>query len=86
VDTVTVAREVEWDDSERALVLALLAYRASCCPSGHYLPTASAPASEFAFRAHARRCHMCTAVAVEAKRVADNPHPSAYLYRVDKVG
>jgi len=86
VASVEVTREVEWDEGERALVVALLSYRAQCCPSGHYLPTASAAESEFGFAAHARRCHMCTAVAVEANRVKDNPHPSAYLYRVAKRG
>jgi hypothetical protein len=84
VASVTVTRESEWDDGERALVLALELYQRQCCPNGHWLPESADPDSEGQYSAAARRCHACLAVSYETKRVDDDPHPSAFVYRVTR--
>lgn len=57
-------REVEWDDEERARVLALLEYEDQVCPGcGGYLPETTRDEAEFAYVAEVpQRCHRCTTV------------------------
>jgi len=83
---VTVTGEAEWDTREQALMLALMLYRSQCCPSGHYMPAAGAKADEYAWTATAIRCHVCTAVAMEATRVGGNPHSSAMQFQAKRRG
>lgn len=77
-----MTREVEWDDGEQALMLALAYYRAQCCPAGHYLPDSGGVANEDKFVATDERCHACTAVAQKAHSLMDAPSSSAIAYRV----
>ncbi len=74
-----MTREAEWDDQERSLRLAYMAYRAELCSNGHYLPDAADPSAEGAYVGRNRRCHACTAIAIESDRLKDNPQPQALL-------
>jgi hypothetical protein len=79
-----VTREAEWDEQERGLRLAYLAYQGQLCPSGHYLPESSDIANEFAYQGRSRRCHACTAMAVKADELRSNQHPQALLFGATK--
>lgn len=81
---MTLSREVEWDDEQQALMLALRMYQAQLCPAGHYLPEAGAAAGEGQYNARVRRCHACTTTAQKADAMRDSPHPGALLYGVER--
>ena len=83
---MTVTRDVEWDEEQQGLMLALYLYRSQLCPSGHWLPTAAAPANEDKYHGLNTRCHACTAVAQEATRLKDNPQPSALYFGAELRG
>jgi hypothetical protein len=72
--------EVEWDENEQSVMLALGVYRSRVGPCGHYLPDSTAAENEFGWSVVASRCHECTAVSAESNRFAENPHPHAMLY------
>lgn len=80
VVSTIVSREVEWDEAERGLMLALTLYEAQLCPAGHWLPDASAAVNEERYSGVSTRCHACTAAAQEVTRLKDNPHPTALLF------
>lgn len=75
---------MEWDPDEQALMLALHRYRAQVGPCGHYLPHTTDAAAEDAYRGVMRRCHACTAVAIEAERYVKSPQPSAVLVGAER--
>lgn len=80
-------REAEWDEQERAWMLAWSYYTASVHePCGTYLPDATGPQAEGAFKAKLPvRCHVCTtrfeAYAVHTKG-SHAAHPEALLWPV----
>lgn len=82
--TVTT-REPEWDDEQRAHVLALLEVEAlthDAC--GGFLPDTTGEAADGRFEAELPvRCHKCTAraEAIAAYMTVDHaPHPEALLW------
>lgn len=81
-------REAEWDEEERAWILAWLTYRSQVHQDcGHYLPDSAAPEAEGEYVAQLPiRCHACTARAQMYARVeaAGNPHIPALLFPVTK--
>ena len=79
-----VTREVEWDEEERGLRLAYLAYQAQLCPSGHYLPESADIDNEYNYEGRSRRCHACTVMAAEAERLKGNAYPQALLFGATK--
>lgn len=84
-------REAEWDQPDRAWMVALAAYRAQVHePCGTYLPDATRPEDDGAWRAKLPvRCHVCTArlTAIDAHLSgAHNPHPEALLFPVVRRG
>jgi hypothetical protein len=87
VRTVT-RREPEWDEEERAWILALLTYRSQIHEAcGHYLPDSAAPEAEGEYVAQLPiRCHACTARAQMYSRVeaAGNQHITALLFPVKR--
>lgn len=77
--------ESEWNDEQRALVLALGQYEtqlhAGC---GGYLPDTTDPANEGRYRAGVpNRCHKCTAIIQASAAYHDSPQPQALLYPVE---
>lgn len=78
--------EVEWDDTERAWMLALEEYRRDVlCPCGCGFPTeiSQAPETEFQVRVPApTRCHVRTALVEEQKAAEDRPTPEGLLWGV----
>jgi len=74
-----VTREAEWDDDERALMLALVLYEDQLCPSGHWLPESAAAENEYGYRGRSSRCHACATVAREAQKFMADPNPASLL-------
>jgi len=79
--------EPEWDDAERAWMLALEQYRREVlCPCGCGYPAeiSQDPATEFAIRVPPpTRCHIRTALAQEQKDSEDRPTPEGLLWGVE---
>jgi hypothetical protein len=85
--TITVT-EPEYDEHDRAWMLALSAYRAAHCPHcGGALHETTDPANEFAYHADSIRCFKCTALAKSADALTKGPmpaqHPQAVLHRAE---
>lgn len=81
-------REPEWDDEERAWMLALLLYKANVhTECGHYLPDSTAPDADEGYEVDLPiRCHACTARAQALKRYEDSRHPEALLFPARRKG
>lgn len=84
-------REPEWDEPERAWVLALADYRAQVHEAcGTFLPDATRLEDDGAFRAELPvRCHVCTARAqamTAHMKGNSSPHPEALLWPVVRKG
>ncbi|HEX6873683.1 MAG TPA: hypothetical protein VF163_21500 [Micromonosporaceae bacterium] len=79
-----VTREPEWDEQERAWMLALRLYRAQVGPCGHYLPDTTAAAAEERWVGSHIRCHACTAVRQTMDTYKDSPHPQALLFLAER--
>ena len=79
--------EPEWDDTERAWMLALEEYRTGVlCPCGCGFPKeiSQAPQTEFAVSVPPpTRCHIRTALAEAQKGSDDRPTPEALLWGVE---
>lgn len=75
-------REAEWDDQERALAAALLAYEADRCPGcGGYMHDTIDPETEGRWHVpEPTRCHRCTAIAVKQEGYKETPNPQALLW------
>jgi hypothetical protein len=73
--------EIEWDDGEQTVMLALQAYRAALCPKcGSPLSVCTAPENELKFKGGLPiRCHLTTARAVAMEPYKDQPHNSALM-------
>lgn len=80
VHSVTT-REVEWDDDERAKVLALLDYEAQTCPGcGGFLPETTDPQMQFRYEAdNPSRCHRCDALHAKQEAYKDQTRSSALV-------
>ncbi len=83
VRTVTT-REVEWDDEQRALVLAMLQVQAETCHGcGGWLPETTADEAEGKYVADPPiRCHRCKAVNAQRDSYYEEPdiyHPDSYV-------
>jgi hypothetical protein len=85
VEAVTT-REVEWDDEQQAMMLALAEYRDSVHEAcGGYLPDTTAAEADGQYVADIpSRCHLCTARAIAAEPYFkdDHPQPHALLFPV----
>jgi hypothetical protein len=81
---VRLVPEVEWDDDEQTLMLALALYEEQLCPSGHWLPESAAREAEGKYRGRTSLCHACAAVAVEVKRLKDHETPAALLFGAER--
>lgn len=81
-------RESEWDQAERAWLIALAVYRSEVHEQcGTYLPDAIRAEDDGAFKAELPvRCHVCTArLAAQAGYLqggGHSPHPEALLWPV----
>lgn len=81
--------EVEWDEQERAWMLALAAHRATLCPlCGRPLSVCTDPASEGRWTvAPPTRCHASTAIARARKPYDEKSKEShALLFSVAREG
>lgn len=82
--------EAEWDDTERAWMLALEEYRREVlCPCGCGFPreVAQSPETEFAVMVPApTRCHIRTALVEAQKGAVDRPHPEGLLWGAELRG
>lgn len=78
-------REVEWDEEQQAIMLALDLYRSLIhAPCGGYLPDTTA--AEAVYKADIPvRCKLCTALAeahTDHMKAPHAPHPEALLWPV----
>jgi len=85
VTKLVTTREPEWDEEQRALMLALAAWRASRCPHcGGPLGETTDPANEGRYRVESTRCHRCTALDIAARKFHEAKGvtaPHALLHR-----
>lgn len=73
----TTTREPEWDDEERAKVLALLDYEGMQCPGcGGHLPETTDPDSSYTTDLP-HRCFRCDAIQKQQEKYKDTKRPSA---------
>lgn len=81
IRTVT-CREPEWDEEERAWMLAWLTYDANVHEAcGHYLPDSTALEGDEGYEVpEAIRCHACTARVQAFARYSESPAPEALLF------
>jgi hypothetical protein len=87
VSTVTAdgvtrtTREAEWDDDDRAWVLALLDVESQRCPGcGGHLPDTTRPEHDGAYDAGPPvRCFRCTALHARQEQYRDDPHHAAQV-------
>lgn len=79
-------REPEWDDEQRASLLALHAYQTSLCTGcGGWLPETTGDESAADYVAtDPVRCLRCTAISVQAKNYSEQDHPEALLYPTER--
>lgn len=72
--------EVEWDDDERAWMLALAELEAQSCDGcgGWLAVTTDVKMSDGYVAEHPLRCHRCEALAVRRKAVREKPNPEAF--------
>jgi hypothetical protein len=83
----TTVREVEWDEQQQALMLALGEYKSMTCSGcGGWLPetTAREPERGHRWRVTAIKCHACVAVDITATAAAKDPHGHLNRYRIEK--
>lgn len=75
----TTTTEPEWDEEQRELVFAFLAWEAGLCPGGkHSLDETTKPENEGRYGWEpAVRCHYCTAADQASKAYEDSPSPNA---------
>lgn len=78
--------EVEWDDTERAWMLALEEYRSDLlceCGCGFPKKISQAPETEFSVEVPPpTRCHIRTALAADQKAAEDRPTPEGLIWGV----
>jgi hypothetical protein len=74
--------EVEWDDTERAWMIALAELDGqSCSGCGGYLPeTTHIDKSDGYVAEHPWRCHRCEALEIRRDQVRDKPHPGSFTF------
>jgi hypothetical protein len=74
-------REVEWDDQERARVLALLDVESQQCPGCRgWLPETTDNSNEGRYRASTpHRCHRCTAIQQKQAEYEKAKEPAALV-------
>jgi hypothetical protein len=73
--------EVEWDEAEQTIMLALQAYRSALCPlCGGPLSVCTSPDNELKFKGGLPiRCHATTARAIAMEPYRDQPHSEALM-------
>jgi len=73
--------EVEWDEAEQTVMLALQAYRAALCPlCGGPLSVCTSPENELKFKGGLPiRCHATTARDIAMEPYRDQPHSNALM-------
>lgn len=79
--------EPEWDEEERAWVLALLDYEADQCRGcGGQLSETTDPDTEGKWKVQLPvRCHKCTALAEHQQAYAETKHNHALLWAAERV-
>ena len=79
---VRSAPEVEWDERERAWMLALAEFEATLCPlCGRPLSVCTAQDTELRIRmGEPLRCHFTTSQAKAREKYKDNPNPQALMF------
>lgn len=78
VSRTVAVREVEWDDEQRAWMLALAEVEAQECPGcGGHLPGTTRPGVEFD-TTHPTRCKRCEALGIRAKNVQQYEHSESF--------
>ena len=76
-------REPEWDDEQRAVMVALAIYQANVCTGcGGWLPETTDPGNEDRYRGDLPiRCHKCTAInRMQKVYVEQSEHPGALRF------
>jgi hypothetical protein len=78
--------ETEWDDEQRAWMLALGLYRAGLCPNcGRAMDECTASESEGKYHVGPpARCHATTALSIAQAAYRDAPQAEALLWRAEK--
>lgn len=80
---VSSTPESEWDDEQRAWVLAMETWRSNRCPNcGRDI--AECTGTEDWTVPPPRRCHVTTALAIARKPYEKNPQPESLLWRVQR--
>jgi len=77
-----------WTDEDRGWALALIVEESEECPGcGHPLEESTDPGNEFAYRAHARQCHVCATRDRAARRTAKGGEQAVdgLLWRVERI-
>lgn len=73
------AREPEWDEKERAKILAYLDYEAQVCTGcGGYLPETTDEQAKYTAEPPFR-CYRCDAIQSQQEAYKDNPNPGALV-------
>lgn len=83
---VSSVPEVEWDEEQQTIMLALTQYRELCCPGcSGWLPETTDIEADGAYEVKRPiRCHRCAAVSIATARARDMDKPESLLLQVDK--
>jgi hypothetical protein len=85
---VSSTPEVEWDEEQQALMLALSRHRAlSCKGCGGWLPETTDIEADGAYQVERPiRCHRCAAFSIATAKAKDMDKPESLLLQVDRRG
>jgi hypothetical protein len=77
--------EVEWDEEQQAITLALGRYRELCCPGcGGWLPETTDKDAKDTYAVELLRCHRCSAHAMAAEKARTSSLPESLLMQVKR--
>jgi hypothetical protein len=77
--------EVEWDEEQQAIMLALGRYRELCCPGcGGWIPETTGKDAKDTYAVDLVRCHRCSAHAMAAEKARSSSLPESLLMQVTK--
>jgi hypothetical protein len=85
---VSSTPEVEWDEEQQAIMLALGRYRDLLCKGcGGWLPETTEIEADGAYRVEPPiRCHRCAAFSIATTKARDMDKPESLLLQVDRRG
>lgn len=77
--------EVEWDEEQQTIMLALGLHREMSCPGcGGWLPETTAEQAEDSYAAELVRCHRCSAHSIAADKTREMYRPQSLLLQVTR--